>query len=353
MASKKPINVKKLLDVVTNLGEERDLPLAVDLVFDITANDELIDEVIVLFEAQDSSCNVRSVLLQRDVPCIETPCDLCVIVGGTSILLGDVAAAARAKGIPAVVLSAKGEIAYTDCAELAYSNVHIQDNETHKGIYEDDLLEIDLAQEEPFLPLAHWIFENASAKRLALAAHFQFLQRPLCLELIQSASIQNGAIGVVAFVPGADMPLITLNQARLVLQIALIYGNALDRDRVKEILAVIAGAFGFRAIARELSKLIPGIGIAIKAGIAYSATLAIGHVALDYFADGGKVAEFASTLKDAAESVVNSTVSTVTRAGNSESYLSDISKRVNDFIKDGPLNEILTNIEYDKRNFPQ
>lgn len=344
MARKAPINMKKLLDLVANLGEERDLPVAINLVFDVTANDKLVEYVLNTFMIENELCTVNSSLLKDKVLDVPVPSDLTIIVGGTSILLGDVAACSRAKGTPAVVLSSKGEISYTESSKLAHEIAHV-DNEEHEGIYIDDLIEIDVNEDKPLNSLATWIMENVSAKRIAMAKHFEFMRHPLSTELIQSAAIQNGAIGVVVFVPGADMPLITLNQARLVLQIALIYGNLLDRARIKEIAAVIASAFCFRAISRELTEFIPGVGFLIKAGVAYSGTLAIGYTALDYFAQGGVVAGLAEKLKESANAVIETTVSEVSRGD-----LSEIGDKLKSFTNDERIDEILRSIEYDKRD---
>ncbi len=65
--------------------------------------------------------------------------------------------------------------------------------------------------------------------------------------------------------PGADMPLITLNQARMVLQIAAVYGNDLSADRIREVAAVVAGGFGCRALARKLVSLAPVMGLGDQA----------------------------------------------------------------------------------------
>jgi uncharacterized protein (DUF697 family) len=46
------------------------------------------------------------------------------------------------------------------------------------------------------------------------------LRRAICEELIRKFSRQNAIVGVAVFVPGADLPVLTLNQVRLVLRIA-------------------------------------------------------------------------------------------------------------------------------------
>ncbi len=114
--------------------------------------------------------------------------------------------------------------------------------------------------------LGEWLAENLSAKRLALANNFPFMRRAVAVESIQATSMQNGAIGAVPFLPGADMPLMTANQMKMVLQIAAAYGQPLTGKRVRELAGVLGGAFALRAIARTLLDFIPGFGWAIAGG---------------------------------------------------------------------------------------
>ena len=82
------------------------------------------------------------------------------------------------------------------------------------------------------------------------------------------------------------MPVLTLNQIRMIFRIAAAYGEEIDRDRALEILAVVGAGFGFRAVAREAVGFIPGVGWAIKGGVAYVGTKALGRIAAAYFEAG-------------------------------------------------------------------
>ena len=104
--------------------------------------------------------------------------------------------------------------------------------------------------------------------------------------LIARASRQAGAIGVVAVIPRADMPAMTLIQVRLVAQLAALYGRPLDARRGIEVAGVLAGAFGWRAIARRAAGF-PVARFAVRGGVAYSATRAVGQAARTYFAQAG------------------------------------------------------------------
>jgi uncharacterized protein (DUF697 family) len=127
--------------------------------------------------------------------------------------------------------------------------------------------------------LAKALGEHATS----LAARLPVLRDAVCEELIRRFSRQNAVIGVVVFVPGADLPVLTLNQIRLLLRIADAYGFELDRERIPEVLGVIGSAFGFRAVARAVIGMVPVAGWAVKGGVAYVGTRALGEAAKRYF----------------------------------------------------------------------
>ena len=106
----------------------------------------------------------------------------------------------------------------------------------------------------------------------------------VCDHLIAAFAKRNAVIAGAVFIPGVDMPLLTLNQARLVLRIALAHGQTIDNQRTLELLGVVGAGFGFRAVARELLDFVPVAGWAMKAAIAYAGTKAVGEAAVRYFA---------------------------------------------------------------------
>jgi uncharacterized protein (DUF697 family) len=89
-------------------------------------------------------------------------------------------------------------------------------------------------------------------------------------------------------IPGADMPVMTANQARMVLNIAAAYGEELSMDRAKELLGVLAAGFGLRALSRQAVKLVPVGGWAAAAVIGYAGTVAMGRSTILYFERGGQ-----------------------------------------------------------------
>ena len=109
--------------------------------------------------------------------------------------------------------------------------------------------------------------------------------------IVARAARQAGAVGVAAIIPGSDLPALTLIQVRLVAQLAALHGRPLDARRGIEIAGVLAGAFGWRALARRAIATVPVAGFALRGGIAYSGTLAVGEAACAYFAQAGDRAD--------------------------------------------------------------
>jgi len=91
-------------------------------------------------------------------------------------------------------------------------------------------------------------------------------------------------IGPIA--SAGDMVAITGLQMALVLQIGACYGRDPDLQRVWELLPVLGGGFGWRALSRELSGFIPVAGIAIKGAIAYAGTIVVGEGVTFYYEHG-------------------------------------------------------------------
>jgi uncharacterized protein (DUF697 family) len=75
-----------------------------------------------------------------------------------------------------------------------------------------------------------------------------------------------------------DTAFITMNQIRMALQMAALHGQVVGYSEQKAQIAVIAaGAFGWRALARELVGKIPlGGGLIPKAAVAFAGTFVVG-----------------------------------------------------------------------------
>jgi uncharacterized protein (DUF697 family) len=136
--------------------------------------------------------------------------------------------------------------------------------------------------------------------RIALAAKYPAMRPYITEQLTREVSRSNARIAAFSALPGVipltdwlmpaasagDILLLTRNQINLLLEISACYGLPPDpRARLTELVPVVGAAFGWRAIARELVGLVPaGIGVGIKAGVAYAGTYAVGKAADAYYA---------------------------------------------------------------------
>jgi uncharacterized protein (DUF697 family) len=146
-----------------------------------------------------------------------------------------------------------------------------------------DVVEILPGAGFPLEELAERIAARLGDAAAPLAARLPFLRAAVVTELTERAARRNGLLGAAIFVPGADLPVLTLNQLRLVLRIAHAYGQPLDAQRVPEILGVVGSGLGFRALARQVLGAVPIAGWAVKGGVAYAGTRALGEAAKVYF----------------------------------------------------------------------
>ena len=120
-----------------------------------------------------------------------------------------------------------------------------------------------------------------------LGRGYPVFRRAACEEIIRNNARQNAFIGALP-IPGADMPVITANQGRMVLGIAAAYGEELTMERARELIGVLAAGFGLRALTRQLLKLVPVAGWAAAGVIGYAGTVAMGRAAILYFERGKK-----------------------------------------------------------------
>jgi uncharacterized protein (DUF697 family) len=201
--------------------------------------------------------------------------------------------AAIREGGPADGASVYVWVGETDEAKLRAANrarvpiVAVTEAETMPYVLETDLVRLRPGQGFPVPEIAAAIARRARAEGPGLAAQLPALREAVVADLIATASRRNALVAAAVFVPGADLPVLTLAQVRLVARIALAHGKELDRTRGAELLGVVGAGFGFRTLARALVDLVPVGAFAVKSAVAYGGTRAVGEAARRYFAELG------------------------------------------------------------------
>src|SRR6202789_960050 len=138
------------------------------------------------------------------------------------------------------------------------------------------------------------ILHDHDAFALPLARQFPGLRTHVVDRLVQSIARENALFAFATALPdvvpslieipwafgewATDTAFLTANQVRMAFMISAACGKETGFARQKlQILSIVGGAFGWRAIARELAGKIPlGGGLIAKAAIAYAGTFVVG-----------------------------------------------------------------------------
>ena len=129
---------------------------------------------------------------------------------------------------------------------------------------------------------------------LPLARNLYPFRKPAAHKIIRAVAKENAMFSLATAIPdivpslasipwavgefGSDTAFLTMNQIRMAFHLAAVSDRPIGyREQRSEVASIIAGAFGWRALARELVGKVPfGGGLIPKAGIAYAATYAVG-----------------------------------------------------------------------------
>jgi uncharacterized protein (DUF697 family) len=140
---------------------------------------------------------------------------------------------------------------------------------------------------------------------LPLARQFPGFRTPVVESVIHAVARENALFALATALPdivpslvelpwafgefASDTVFLTGNQIRMAFLIAAAYGKEVGFGRQKgAILSIAAGAFGWRALARELVGKIPlGGGLIPKGAIAYAGTYAVGKSLEFYYRGNG------------------------------------------------------------------
>jgi uncharacterized protein (DUF697 family) len=191
----------------------------------------------------------------------------------------------RIDGVAALIwIGAADEERLRAASRAGIPIIAVSDEATVPYVLASSLVRVPAGQGFPVPEIARALARALGEDGTSLAARLPVLREAVCDELIASFAKKNAIVAAAVFVPGVDLPVLTLNQVRLVLRIALAHGEQIDNRRAVELLGVVGAGFGWRAVARELLDVVPVAGWAVKGAIAYTGTKAIGEAAVRYFA---------------------------------------------------------------------
>jgi len=175
--------------------------------------------------------------------------------------------------------------------------VGFPDHTTIPYVLATDVVRVGSGRAFPLAEIAQAIAARLGERGAPLAARVPLLRDAVSEQLVTSLARKNGIVAAAVWLgagsvggraaharpqgwAGADLPVLALNEFRLVLRLAQAYGSPGEvGDRLPELAAALAAGFGLRGLARELLRLSPGAGWALKAALAYSGTRAVGEAA--------------------------------------------------------------------------
>ena len=146
-------------------------------------------------------------------------------------------------------------------------------------VFATDVVRVGAGEGFPVEAIARAIARRLGEEAAPLAARLPFLRRAVAERIVASFARKNGIVGAAVFVPGADLPILVRNQARMLLRLSQVYGGEIGRDRLPELAATLGAGLGLRAVARELLDLVPVAGWAVKGAVAYAGTRGLGEAA--------------------------------------------------------------------------
>ncbi|MCL2606667.1 MAG: hypothetical protein FWD93_05240 [Coriobacteriia bacterium] len=229
---------------------------------DARLSDTTIDSVVRLFKPENETARVLVHVLTEDMSLSDQASyDASVFVLHAPDIAQQMVSASIAQEIPTLVVVEDG----------------LRKNAA--DIYGISILHVASARKEDLLAsqVASWFADNLGEHRMALAADFIFMRPALAAVTVNATARQNAIIAAAFFLPGADMPVMTLNQVKMVLQLAFIYGEELTLMRIAEAVVVVVSAYASRGAVRTLTEEASRfVSLPIKCAVAYGSTLALG-----------------------------------------------------------------------------
>ena len=276
-----PINIKTLTKVGQVFESESNTDTVIEVLVDTSASRALVTLSRTMLMVRPNYAGLTVSSFGDQMPTLNKDADLIVVVAGTSDHLRRI--------LEITLWSEMRCVVFTEDASALLAAVPEEDAvEIAKTIIEVDVEAPAEALEHAF---AQWCISHLPDLRMTLGAAFPFMRRAVAGALTQQTSLENAVIAAVFFLPGADMPLLTLNQSKLLYQIAVVNEIPLTRERLADVALIVVAAFGLRGFTRlALRRMLP-VGWLVRGAISFGATLAIGHLAHEMYSHGGGIVE--------------------------------------------------------------
>lgn len=292
-----PIDLGKVKSLADNISKNISKKLIIDVFYDNTCNDNFITSVRNYFKQCSEGVTIKFVDISNEKYVIRANIDLIIILAGENPECADIFESLVMIGSNRLVISVNPSLIVGNLRNLncdiypdeiicpsfkSYTKIKDVNGEVSIDFSTfNSKMDISLKKN-----LTKWFNEFAKRNYILYAQKFPQLRSKISLKLVNECAIENSGIGAVKIIPGKEMSLVALNQVRMLLELAAIYGYDVNEDRILEIVLVVASSVGIKKIIDfvKKKKLFPNI--LIDWSMSFSSTYIIGSIARKYFASG-------------------------------------------------------------------
>lgn len=292
-----PIDLGKVKSLADNITKNISKKLVFDVFYDNSCSDNFTASVRDYFMECSEGVALKFVDISESSYEIRTNIDLVIILAGENPECADIFESLVMLGVNRLVISVNPSLIVDNLRNL---NCDIYPDEIVCPSYKSYSKIKDKNGEESIdfsvfnskmgislkKNLSKWFNEFAERNYILYGQKFPQLRSKISLKLVNECAIENSGIGAVKIFPGKEMSLVALNQVRMLLELAAIYGYNVNEDRIIEIVLVVASSVGIKKVIDfvKKKKLFPNL--LIDWSISFSSTYIIGSIARKYFASG-------------------------------------------------------------------
>lgn len=244
-----------VLKAAQSAYDESESVISILVLVDVSAPRDLVCAVRDALIPERGQAEVSVASLEQSSSYVGTPQACIILCGEETNLIADAAFRLTRKRIP-VALIAETSLSIPTLGQFAELPVAVICSADHKRTVKE---------------LAQWLLASVD-NDLAVAANFSFCRDAEVKKLSNSCGLQCAAIGALGLSKGADFTVMSVNQSKLALEIAAVYGKDLDIMRFADIAIVLGTGLVWRTLARKTQEYVPGVSWAVRALIAYLGT---------------------------------------------------------------------------------
>lgn len=288
-----PIDPGKIKKIADTIVKDIDVDIAINIYYDSYTNPKILNSFKEFLKDVDDSVIIDYIDFDKNHTYNEMDSDFAIILDSDPLACVLTYKSYSAKKIPCAILDIDPatilNMASDKSISINKSDLLCPSISSYKTSIENNQEVIDFETYNSKMDKSlkkkfrDWLCYVSQDVQVAYAAKLPFLRNPISKHIINATSLENAGVGALRIVPGIDIALLTLNQARMLLQLAAIYGYEIGSARILEIVVLALSSIGLRYISRNIKEKSSVPNFIIDAGFGLLATQVVGCVAKEYF----------------------------------------------------------------------